>query len=207
MIRRKGPSKRVFMGLVLLAAAVAGAFLLGSGNKSELALARENGELLRLHVVANSNSPDDQQMKLRVRDELLKEFAGEMSTAGSGREAEEIMANNGSRVEQAARRAGFSGEVKAMLGDFGFPDRIYSGTLLPAGTYRAVKIILGEGQGDNWWCVMYPPLCFMDESQGAELWKAPEVRFKSYFARLIIRLREGRPIYDTDDLEVMTNDQ
>ncbi|MGI5899683.1 MAG: stage II sporulation protein R [Christensenellales bacterium] len=205
MKKRKNPDIRALMGLVLLAAALAGTFLLGSESKNDLALAYESGELLRLHVVASSNSSHDQQMKLLVRDELIKEFAGEMSKAGSSREAEEIIAKSGPRIEQAARRAGFEGGISTELGDFAFPDRIYSGTMLPAGMYRAVKIILGEGKGDNWWCVMYPPLCFMDEGEGTELWEMPKVKFKSYFARLIIRLKQGEPIYITDDLEVMAN--
>jgi len=169
-------------GGALLAAVLAGVFLLGSSQPGELLEAYKNDNILRLHILANSNSEEDQSVKLKVRDAVIEEFAGEMQDAGNARQAEKIISDNVGRVRLAAEKAGYEGDVSVQIGDYEFPDRVYAGTLLPAGTYRAVRIILGEGEGDNWWCVMYPPLCFMQED--VPLWKTPTVKFESYFKKL-----------------------
>jgi stage II sporulation protein R len=132
-------------------------------------------KVLRLHVKGNSNSEDDQEVKLEVRDALVSRF-GEtlMALAGQGAsrdEAEREIAASLDDIERVSvdclRDNGFSYGAKAALKMAYFPDRYYetasgSRVYLPAGEYRALVVELGSGEGDNWWCVMYPPLCYFD---------------------------------------------
>lgn len=121
-------------------------------------------EVLRMHVIANSDSKEDQELKLKVRDRVLKEgkklFDGSVTT----QEAEEILKPAVPELEKAARdeikRCGFDYPVKIIVGKDYFPTRTYEDKVtLPAYRYEAVKVIIGEGDGRNWWCVMFPPMC------------------------------------------------
>ncbi len=147
----------MFSILMLLGAA---AYAMGRRRPDALETALETGDLLRLHVVANSDTQSDQQAKLRVRDEVLKTFDEALKSCQSAQEAQAYVAAHQQQILEAAVRAGWTGQVRIQIGPDVFPDRTYNGTLVPAGTYQALKIILGQGAGQNWWCVLYPPLCF-----------------------------------------------
>ena len=129
-------------------------------SASESALA---GQVLRLHVVANSDSDRDQALKLLVRDAVLAR-AGELLDGVSDREsAERVLAP---RLDELIRSAeevlaaeGCGDAVTAVLADQWFPTKKYDGFSLPAGQYRALRVTIGEGEGRNWWCVVFPPLC------------------------------------------------
>lgn len=116
-------------------------------------------EVLRLHILANSDSDADQAVKLRVRDAVLELFPA----AGTLEEAEQAAEENLAAIEEAARRVlaeeGFSYPVKAELTRMYFGTRQYGDTTLPAGEYRALRLSLGDAAGKNWWCVMFPPIC------------------------------------------------
>lgn len=120
-------------------------------------------EVLRLHILANSDSAADQAVKLRVRDAVLEETGNLFSAAGTLEEAEEAAAKNLAAIEETARRVlaeeGCSYPVKAELARTYFGTREYGETTLPAGEYQALRLSLGEGAGKNWWCVMFPPIC------------------------------------------------
>lgn len=120
--------------------------------------------IVRLHVIANSDSEHDQYLKLRVRDAVL-DAAKNLPYAENA--ADEIK-NNMELIEDAATVALASYDcdyrVKAEFGSFKFPTKTYGNVTFPAGEYTAVRVIIGEGKGKNWWCVMYPPLCFTDET-------------------------------------------
>ena len=130
---------------------------------------------VRLHVVAEGDNAYQQTLKLEIRDECLKCAAACLSGAEDADEAYMLLENYLPEFEQAAlrraRELGYAGGVRAETGVFSFPDRIYGDVLLPAGEYRALRIVIGEGEGHNWWCVLYPTLCFFDESSvsGEEL--------------------------------------
>lgn len=120
--------------------------------------------VLRMHVIANSDSAEDQELKLRVRDAVLKEgkeiFDGSVTAA----QAEELLKPAVPRLEKAAqdeiKRSGFDYPVKVIVGEEYFSTRTYENSVtLPAGRYEAVRVIIGEGEGHNWWCVMFPPMC------------------------------------------------
>lgn len=121
------------------------------------------GDVLRLHIPANSDSEDDQKIKLEVRDMVLSEFSGELAECKSVSEAEEkiilLLPEIEERCNEFLRERGFEYSARAELSDSRFPTREYDRVILPAGEYRALKITLGKGEGHNWWCVIFPQLC------------------------------------------------
>lgn len=129
-------------------------------------------EVLRLHIIANSDSEADQEVKLRVRDAILQAGAAVFDGSVSAKEAEikitPEMDHITARAEEILRENGFSYGAAAELSYEFFDTRAYGDVTLPAGNYRAVKIILGEGKGKNWWCVMFPPLCLPAAAQSEE---------------------------------------
>ena len=111
--------------------------------------------VFRLHVIANSDSPEDQNLKYIVRDELIKYMNTLAKDCTSKQEVIEIAQDNG-----------FNYNVTVEIGNFDFPTKTYGDITLPAGTYDSLKIKIGKSEGQNWWCVMFPPLCFVDVTTG-----------------------------------------
>ena len=120
-------------------------------------------DVLRLHILANSDSEEDQAVKLKVRDRILLESGELFNTVGDKSSAQEKAAENTDKVEQIAKEVlaeeGFSYPVTAKVTRQFFDTRVYDGFTMPAGWYDSLQVILGEGAGRNWWCVLYPPLC------------------------------------------------
>ncbi len=120
-------------------------------------------EVLRLHVIANSDEDYDQELKLKVRDALLQ--SGESIFSGSEDiiSAESKIADKQDilryTAEETIYNLGFDYDVKIELARSYFPTRTYGELTLPAGYYKAVRVIIGQGKGKNWWCIMFPPLC------------------------------------------------
>ncbi len=126
--------------------------------------------VFRLHVIANSDSQEDQNLKYKVRDNLLNYMNLICKDCSSKQEAIEIVKQNKQIFEQIAidtvEEQGYSYPVEVTIGNFEFPTKHYGDISLPAGFYDALKIKIGEAKGQNWWCVMFPPLCFVDISSG-----------------------------------------
>lgn len=124
--------------------------------------------VIRLHIIANSDSAADQSLKLKVRNRITSEAADIFKNAKTQSEALEIAAKNTGLIKSIAedelRRCGSTQSVRIEIGEFPFPTKVYGDIMLPSGRYNAVRIILGNGSGKNWWCVMYPPLCFANGS-------------------------------------------
>lgn len=120
-------------------------------------------DVLRLHILANSDSEEDQAVKLKVRDRILLESGELFNTVGDKSSAQEKAAENTDKVEQIAKEVlaeeGFSYPVTAKVTRQFFDTRVYNGFTMPAGWYDSLQVVLGEGAGRNWWCVLYPPLC------------------------------------------------
>ena len=135
-------------------------------SASEGALA---DRVLRLHVIANSDSDSDQARKLLVRDAVLAEAAQILEGVSDRRDAEAALAPHLDELaragEEALARTGRSDPVRVTLADQWFPTKEYDGFSLPAGQYRALKVTIGEGKGQNWWCVVFPPLCLASVSE------------------------------------------
>lgn len=130
--------------------------------------------LIRLHVVANSDSEEDQFLKLDVRDVVVARTRDLLGTARAKEDAWRILLENTGEIQAAAtdeiREAGKTYQALVEMGTFAFPERKYGGLTLPEGDYEAVRVVLGAGKGRNWWCVLFPPLCFirMNESREVE---------------------------------------
>lgn len=156
-------------GELFLLLGIAAALLLGLWLEREQS--RVSDSVLRLHVLANSDSAEDQSLKLMVRDAVLEEAKVILPEGSSVREAEQILSNNLERLAAAGaavvEREGYDYPVSAGLEDSWFPTKEYEDFALPAGQYRALRIIIGEGEGQNWWCVVFPPLCLASVSETA----------------------------------------
>ena len=126
--------------------------------------------LIRFHVVANSDSDRDQALKRRVRDLVVQRMAPEFSKAKNLNDARIIAKSHLGEIKEIAMKEiklwGKDYPVSVMLGRFDFPVKTYGKLTLPAGNYEAVRVVIGKGQGANWWCVLFPPLCFVDVSKG-----------------------------------------
>ncbi len=126
--------------------------------------------VFRLHVIANSDSKEDQDLKYIVRDSLLAYMNSICKDCKSKQEAISIVEKNKNKFEDIAtntiRENGYSYSVKINIGHFEFPTKNYGDISLPAGYYDALRVEIGEAKGQNWWCVMFPPLCFVDISSG-----------------------------------------
>jgi len=149
--------------------------------------------VLRLHVIANSDAEADQEMKLAVRDALLETGADIFKNSLSAEEAAGKIAKQRGALESAARAAADAYErgydVKIILTEEYFGTRSYENFTLPAGKYRAVKAIIGAGEGQNWWCVMFPPLCLPAAEGG-------EADMNAVFTGDELRLIESSPKYE-----------
>ena len=171
----------------LAAALLAGASL--EGEQAQLA-----DRVIRLHVIANSDSEADQQLKLQVRDRVLECAAGlyrpeddVCAAAERLRGSTELLEQVG---EQAVREQGYSYPVTVTLGQYEFPTRRYPDFALPAGEYTALRVVIGEGGGENWWCVAFPPLCLGSVTETVEQ-AAQAGRFTDRQVSLITGESEG----------------
>jgi len=153
--------KIVIIGL--LVAVIAGIALAFAGGKKEITQ-DENAAYLRIHIRANSNSAEDQTVKYKVRDEVVEFLTPIVAECGSKEEAVKKIGENLNGAEKVAEKVlkenGFYYGAKAQIRREEFPTRVYEGATLEAGVYDALIMELGTGTGDNWWCVVYPPLCF-----------------------------------------------
>lgn len=127
-------------------------------NRDQLA-----DKVVRLHILANSDSEEDQALKLRVRDRVLERATELLEQTGDRREAADVLQSHLPELERIAAEeisdCGYEYDVTAEVANTMFPTKEYDGFTLPAGEYLALRIIIGEGNGHNWWCVVFPPLC------------------------------------------------
>lgn len=132
----------------------------GSYNKNNL---------IRFHVIANSDSERDQALKRKVRDLIVQKMSPEFEKAknlnDARRIAKEHLQEISGMVKEEVIRWGEEYAVRAEMGKFDFPVKTYGELTLPAGKYEAIRVVIGQGQGANWWCVLFPPLCFVDVSK------------------------------------------
>lgn len=125
-------------------------------------------EVIRLHVLANSDEDYDQQLKIKVKDGIVKMLENELHNSMSKDETRIILLQNLDKIEDRAKEIieenGYNYNVSAKITFDDFPTKQYGDVVLPAGEYEALKVEIGEAKGKNWWCVMFPPLCFVDAS-------------------------------------------
>lgn len=128
------------------------------------------GSVFRLHVIANSNEEEDQNLKYIVRDKLI-EYMNDLSKDANSKEEIIQLANDKKDdllmvAKEVIIEQGYNYNVTINIGNFSFPTKSYGDISFPAGYYDALKVEIGEAKGENWWCVMFPPLCFVDVSSG-----------------------------------------
>lgn len=120
-------------------------------------------DTIRLHVVANSDSDKDQELKLKVRDAIIDRVAKMTEYASSRSEAESSIRAGLCDIEEAAKQIisaqGYDYGVEAVINEEYYPERSYDGVRLPEGKYLSLRVLIGKAEGQNWWCVLYPPLC------------------------------------------------
>lgn len=154
---------------LLLAALVTWFFLWRSGIAAQERLQEHLAqEVLRFHVLANSDSEEDQALKITVRDRILDYLESEMPETTDARETAKWIRRHTDELEKVSLETvaeqGYDYPVNAAVTTCWFPDRTYGELTFPAGNYEALRVELGDAQGHNWWCVLYPGLCFTDAS-------------------------------------------
>ncbi len=157
-----------FLSLALAALCLtSGLLLIYNGSRSGRT-ERIADQILRFHVIANSDAPEDQALKLLVKEALLEILHGAdvQSAAEMARYAAAHQADLIHTAEAIVRANGYHYTVQMELGETYFPTKAYGDLTFPCGDYLALRVILGEGTGQNWWCVLYPPLCFTDVTTG-----------------------------------------
>ena len=131
---------------------------------------RLNEELIRLHVVANSDRVEDQELKLLVRDAIITSLRQALADVRDTEQAKEYLQENLPKLQELANKtldaAGSAQQAVVTLCREGFPTRQYNTFSLPAGIYEALRVTIGDGAGKNWWCVVFPSLCIPQTSQG-----------------------------------------
>lgn len=145
-------------------------FIINATSYANTISEKLSNTFLRLHIIANSDSAKDQELKLKVRDEIIKYMNSLIKENNSKKEIVEICEENFSKFEQIAQKVisenGYNYDVKISIENTIFPTKEYGNISLPAGYYDALKIEIGDAIGQNWWCSLFPPLCFVDISSG-----------------------------------------
>lgn len=167
--KEAGTMKKSLFVLILLSISLASVFFFWQSGPSQAAGQGPIPEdAIRLRILANSDSPADQTVKRQVRDAVNSNITGWVRDLKSSGRAEEVIRAHMPELQQIVKRtlrkvhAGESFKMK--LGQADFPTKMYGNYVYPAGEYNALVISLGDGKGANWWCVLFPPLCFLDFS-------------------------------------------
>ena len=151
-------------------------------------------DVLRLHVIANSDTSVDQNLKLRLRDYILQEgkdiFNGSVNVENAVEKIEPVLPELEKSATAFVNRAGFDYDVKISLSNEYFTTRTYETVTLPAGKYLALRVVIGSGEGHNWWCVMFPPLCIL-ELPGGEI-DYEELKTNSLLIKLLKSIDGGK---------------
>lgn len=153
----------IMTGLLVTSGIVRGKALAYKMEETQMGLAEE---VFRFHVLANSNSEADQELKLKVRDGVISYMKEQLSKDADKEDTKRWAECNLNQLENVAKEIiineGFSYDVKARVENISFPKKSYGDITFPAGDYEALRILIGDAVGNNWWCVLYPNLCFID---------------------------------------------
>ena len=137
-------------------------------------------EIIRFHVIANSDNKKDQDLKLKVRNEVIKFIEPLLNKSKSIEESRGIIKINNKKIIKIAKKVikenGYNYKVEGKLSKENFPEKMYGNIVLPQGEYEAYRILIGNASGQNWWCVMFPPLCFVDVTKGEVAYNETEKR-------------------------------
>ena len=177
-----------FFGIVILF--IGSLFFVGCTSLSDEKINKDNevrynyesikDEIIRFHVIANSDNKKDQDLKLKVRNEVIKFIEPLLNKSKSIEESRKIIKSNNEKIIKIAKNVvienGYNYEVKGNLSKENFPEKEYGNIVFPQGEYEAYRILIGKASGQNWWCVMFPPLCFVDVTKGEVAYNETEKR-------------------------------
>ena len=184
----------ISLALAIVVLSVSTACFDAESRQSSVSAYCNADSIFRLHIIANSNSAEDQAVKLKVRDAVLEYEAENLDAVSAAKTREELMTHGAELleiIEGVLRSNGFDYGAQMLVGTFPFPDREYNGVLYPAGDYDAFRVILGDGAGENWWCVMFPPLCILKSDNG-KIDTDETIEFESVFVKLFKLLFGGK---------------
>jgi len=143
-----------------------------------------NEKLIRFHVLANSDLEEDQELKIKIKNSVLEYIYPKLSNSHNINKSREILIDNINEIEDIAKTVilenGYNYDLKLELTHDNFPVKTYGNITFPQGNYEAFRIIIGEGKGKNWWCVMFPPLCFVDVTKGEVAYEETEKIMETY---------------------------
>jgi stage II sporulation protein R len=166
-IYRIGNILKISLTLVITIAVVFSMFIASYSENLNEGL---SNSLIRLHVLANSDSPSDQALKRKVRDVIITYMKAQLKDSKSLDQTKQIIDSDKEKLVALAKdeikKNGYDYDVNVTLGSYPFPTKTYGDISLPAGNYQALRVVIGKGEGANWWCVLFPPLCFVDVTHG-----------------------------------------
>ncbi|WP_241154326.1 stage II sporulation protein R [Staphylospora marina] len=177
-VHRRKPKKHgsagFMIGLIALIVGVYVWWIHSTAETAEIPISSSVGEIpeqaIRLRILAHSDRPEDQWIKRRVRDELVKSIGTWKDQPRNIEEARSLIQSRMPELQRLASRTvkenGFDEQVEVTFGKVPFPTKLYGERLYPAGEYEALLVKIGDGKGENWWCVLFPPLCFIDMQNG-----------------------------------------
>lgn len=162
--------KKNYFTYVFILLVVLGAALFYNGESNADMQAGISQKILRLHIVANSDSAKDQALKLKIKDEVVSYLENILKDSSSLNESIDIVSRHYDDINQICLNVmnseGYSYTVQSAIENTEFPIKTYGDITLPAGSYTALRITIGKSEGQNWWCILYPPLCFVDATCG-----------------------------------------
>lgn len=160
--------KKYSKGIVIMLVFAAVLFMKKEENEEDRIQKSIASHIIRLHVIANSDSEKDQQLKLMVKDKIVAGLREKLKEADNLNDARTIIRNETEQIEKMAteemRQQGYDYIATASLGNSYFPIKKYGDMTFPAGEYEALRVQIGQAKGQNFWCVMYPTLCFVDST-------------------------------------------
>ena len=159
-------NKKMWALVILLFIAVGWGLLFYQEKNGTSIAASDRSSYVRLHILANSDSVQDQSVKLKVRDAVVAYLTPQVKDVADAQAAKAIIVSRRDEIILVAKKCladnGVDYPVDIQIGNFEFPVRSYGNLVLPEGEYQAVRILLGSAAGQNWWCVLFPPLCFIE---------------------------------------------
>lgn len=170
LVMMRGRTYLPLLYILVLSMATMAGLMTPKTNETNAEVQVIPSEAIRLRILANSNHESDQELKRKIRDEVNQEINVWVAELTSVEEAREVISSRLDEIESIAQevmeRENNVQEVDVSFGKTVFPTKLYGQYLYPAGEYEAIKISLGAGEGENWWCVLFPPLCFLDFNSG-----------------------------------------
>ncbi len=197
----------IILSIIYLSLSVNSAFVIK--DSSELINAYKNHNLVRLHVIANSNSPEDQYLKREVRNNVINYMAVQLENNDNYKNGLSQRYKNDIKkvINNVLKKNNVNYSAKILFGNYNFPRRTYKDYTLPPGRYKAMKIILGKGQGSNWWCVLLPPLC-LENNIGKISNSDLKVEFRLKLAEIfnIIKNKDKKFITKYSEIKIFKSD-